>query len=126
MDESRIHERIAQQRHDIPEGFHARMDARVQQVIAQKPARRRVHRLQLAAALCLLISAGALALQRSGLLDFRVSYMRESYSMLTRCPTAAPSDDKLTYTPAAQAQPPCRSCPTGRCWMSARPGELTG
>jgi hypothetical protein len=115
MDESRIHERIAQQRHDIPEGFHARMDARVQQVIAQKPARRRVHRLQLAAALCLLISAGALALQRSGLLDFRVSYMRESYSMLTLLPDGrAQRRYQLTYTPAAQAQPLRLQLPDGQ------------
>ena len=115
MDESRIHERIAQQRHDIPEGFHARMDARVQQVIAQKPARRRVHRLQLAAALCLLISAGALALQRSGLLDFRVSYMRESYSMPTLLPDGrAQRRYQLTYTPAAQPQPLRLQLPDGQ------------
>ncbi len=75
--DDRITERIARQRHDTPAGFDARMDARVQQVM-QRPARR-APRLRLAVALCLLLAGGAVALQYTGVLQFRVHYMREDY-----------------------------------------------
>ncbi len=81
MDEKQMLDQINSQRHDVPEGFAQRMNARLHQIIKQNPGRphRPVRRVRLVAALLIFLVAGAYALQQSGLFSFREPYMREDY-----------------------------------------------
>lgn len=77
----RHEQQMKQEKHPIPNGFSDRMDAKLRQVLAVPAPRkpRRIPRLRLAVALSLILTLGAAALTYTGILDFRVRYMRKDY-----------------------------------------------
>lgn len=81
MDERRMLERLRDERPQPPPGFHQHTELVLQQLQADGSGRRRLARrpLRLAVALLLVLCLGALAAVQSGLLSFRVGYMRDSW-----------------------------------------------
>lgn len=102
MDERRMLEKLSAERPPLPGGLDQRVAVRLAEVTeaAQPRPSKRGRRLRIALALALLCTAAALALTQSGLLGFRLGYMRADHYF------TLPGAQQLVHRLEARAQFP--------------------